>query len=148
MYFVLDMDYIGYHQLHTVHITIEMRYTYLEWSGGVANMPYRILLFTSTTCKSRGTSNVNAGMHWVGPRARSLQRPSRRSAQQIQAKYQEIKEVWADKMESMGKMPYPWLDWFVSWTSEATRRKIRSETQDVPFLNEERSAPDVGGIKM
>ena len=53
---VLDMDYIGYHQLHTVHITIEMRYTYLEWDGGVGYMPYLLLLFTaSTTCKSRGT---------------------------------------------------------------------------------------------
>ena len=56
MYCLLDMDYIGHHQLHTVHITIEMIYTYLEWVGGVGNMPYLLLLFTaSTTCKSRST---------------------------------------------------------------------------------------------
>mgnify|MGYP000940157624 CR=1 FL=1 len=84
-------------------------------------------------------------MHWVGTRAK-LQRPSRRSAQQIQPKYQEIKQVWADKMESMGKMPYPWLDWFVSSTSEATRRKIRSETQDVLVFGEYGSTHDVPGI--
>ena len=63
---MLDMDYIGYHQLHTVHITIEMRYTYLEWSGGVANMPYLLLLFTtSTTCKSRGTMIEMLASNWA-----------------------------------------------------------------------------------
>ena len=51
-------------------------------------------------------------------------------------------------MESMGKMPCPWLDWFVSWTSEAIEFTRYRPTQDVPFLNEERSAPDVVGIKM
>ena len=51
-------------------------------------------------------------------------------------------------MESIDKMPYPWPDWFVLWTSEATEFTRYRPTQDVLFLNEERSAPDVEGIKM
>ena len=62
--------------------------------------------------------------------------------------YRDITEVWADKMESMGKMPYPWLDWFVLSTSEATELARYRPTRDVPFLNKERSSPDVEGIKM
>lgn len=37
---MLDMEHIGYQEMHTVNITIEMRYTYVEWVGGVANVPY------------------------------------------------------------------------------------------------------------
>ena len=48
----------------------------------------------------------------------------------------------------MGKMPHPWPDWFVLWTSEATRRKIRSETQDVLVFGEYESARVVPGINL
>jgi len=51
-------------------------------------------------------------------------------------------------MESIDKMPYPSPDWFVLLTSEATEFARYRPTQDVPFLNEERSAPDVEGIKI
>ena len=82
------------------------------------------LLFTSTTCRSRGTSNVNAGMHWVGPRARSLQRPSRRSAQQIQAKYQEIKKYGQIR----------WNRWarcrILGWTGSCRGRAKQLNLQD------------------
>ena len=51
-------------------------------------------------------------------------------------------------MESMGKMPYPWLDWFVSWTSEATEFTRYRPTQDVLVFGEYESARVVPGINL
>ena len=113
---------------------------------GRRDREYALLLLTaSTTCKSRGTTTEMLASNWAA-QDRSYRGPPVFNAQQIQPQYREIKDVWADKMESMGKMPYPWLDWFVSSTSKATRRKIRSETQDVLVFGEYGSTHDVPGI--
>ena len=115
---------------------------------GRRDREYALLLLTaSTTCKSRGTTTEMLASNWAA-QDRSYRGPPVFNAQQIQPQYREIKDVWADKMESMGKMPYPWLDWFVLSTSEATELARYRPTRDVPFLNEERSSPDVEGIKM
>ena len=86
-------------------------------------------------------------IYWMGPKAK-LKGPPVVHAQQMQPQHQEITEVWADKMDMVGKVPYPWPQCGVARRTKSSdvRRKIRSETQDVLVLGEEGSTHGVQGI--
>ena len=121
--------------MHTVNTTIETRYTYLEWVGGVANMLNRLLLFTAnTTCKSRRTM-VEFWHVLDGPKSKT-QRPSRCTCAANTTAVPGITEVWAGALDMVGKVPYPWPQCGVARRTKSSdvRRKIRSETQDVLHL--------------